>query len=142
MTNDSTNKILLIGGLAAIAYYFINDKKLPPSPIPLQTEQLLDGPDDVPPPVTPAGDGYPLQYGVYHPDIKLLQAKLGVTADGIIGPQTLHAFFVWRNGDQADIDEYTAEDVPEQFPDRKSLMAYVNSNGLQGNKTRQTQTLQ
>ena len=68
--------------------------------------------------------GYPLRYMTFHPDIKLLQAALGITQDGKIGPQTLHAFTQWRNGYQG-IDDYTSDDVADQFPNRKALLSYV-----------------
>lgn len=104
MAKSSTNKILIAAAIAAGGYMLLSKKS------------------------SAASNGYPLQYGVVHPDIIGLQSALGVAQDGVIGPQTL-AKLSGRKG-----RTITAAEIPTLYPTQAALFAEIKAlragNGL------------
>lgn len=123
--------IIALGAGYLVYDVFIKNKNggyVPPVP-PAGSTQV---PVSIAPVVTtPAASSYsyPIVYGKYHPDVKKLQAILGVTQDGIIGPQTLAALQLYSPGVTKDIVFYSEWDLTSWGYDIVQMQT-GNSGGL------------
>ena len=135
--NDNT---LMIAGLALAGFFLYSAmKENEPARAPLQSD------DDITPILNPVvqpglpanySNGYPVILGKYHPDVKALQALLGIKQDGVFGSNTLTALqkilpqftqrFKFENATQlmeivnlVRVSRYQLIDVSKPSPDQK-----------------------
>lgn len=104
MLKNNSNTLLIVG-VAAAGYYLYNQAKKNEDNPTMLSDETEHQPTNLPEhkkiiaikpvvvkPLTDNSKFYPVVYKKYNPDVKYIQALLGVKEDGIIGPGTLAAW--------------------------------------------------